>query len=73
MDYLDYTDLVLLYKKGFTHELFSTLWGTDLLGNEWCVEPEPLGGFLMFHERTPKGGLGPQRTMTREEFTEVFG
>lgn len=72
-DYLDYTDLVLLYHKGFTHEVHGTLWGYDQHGVEWAVSPDTLGGFLMFHERQPSGGLGPRRTMTREQFTEVFG
>lgn len=72
-EYLDYTDLVLLYKKNFEYEVFGTLWGADKNGTDWCVQPEAVGGFLMFHQRTPNGGLGPRRTMTRQEFTEVFG
>lgn len=71
-DYLDYTDLPLLYGKGFKHELFSTLWGVDKSGTEWCVEPEALGGYLLFHLRLPSGGLGPRQTMTRETFSETF-
>lgn len=72
-EYLDYTDFVLLYDKGFVHELFSSLWGTDKSGTEWCVEPDALGGYLQFHQRLASGGLSPRRTMTRTEFTETFG
>jgi hypothetical protein len=72
-DYLDYTDLVLLYHKGFTHEVHGTLWGYAMDGVEWAVLPEALGGYLLFHQRLPSGGLSPRRTMTREQFTEIFG
>lgn len=72
-DILDYTDLVLLYSKKFEYEVFGTLWGTDKDRTEWCVLPEALGGFLLFHQRLPNGSLSPRRTMTREEFTEIFG
>lgn len=72
-DTLDYTDLVLLYSKKFEYEVFGTLWGTDKDGTEWCVQSEAVGGFLLFHKRLPNGGLGARSTMTREEFTEIFG
>lgn len=72
-DILDYTDMPLLYSKDFEHEVFGTLWGTDKDGNDWCAVPETTGGFLMFHKRNPNGSLQSRRTLSRREFTEIFG
>lgn len=66
-------DEVLLLDKGFTYEVFGTMWGKSRDGCSWCCDPSLPGEHLMFAPTTPKAGLLCHfRTMSRETFEELF-
>lgn len=66
-------DEVLLLNKGFTYETFGTLWNRDSAGDMWCCDPAQPGEYLTFYGESNGGGvLSSGRTLTRQEFEELF-
>jgi hypothetical protein len=67
-------DEVLLLDKGFTQEVFGTYWGKDKSGYLWCSDMDQPGEYLMLAQAMPiTGGVMCEfRTMTRQEFDELF-
>jgi hypothetical protein len=65
-------DEVLLLDKGFRREIYGTLWKKDKHGTNWCCDPEERGEYLQWYPGSMKGVLETGRTMSRQEFEELF-
>lgn len=66
-------DEVLLLNKNFKYEPFGTLWGTSRNGDHWCCDPSMPGEYLQLACAAVRPGLlCAFRTMTRQEFEELF-